>query len=122
VDSVTRTKGIRYYRPGIPSDFVKHTLALYLDHGVDVVTDFNAQGIAIELSVPYNAGEENMCGYRIRMHGNSLSVLATGRSRQSYEVRGKERQELLRLFEKINHARCKERVPRKGPHRHRICT
>lgn len=106
----------------IPTDLAEHSLCLYTDFGIDVVTRYDAKGHAVELNVPYAVEPGRMCSYKIKTYRTDVKVTLLGAKPYPCSLTGNEKQELLDLFCKIDKAKRRRREPVKGPHQVRICT
>ena len=86
----------------IPDDLVEHTVELYRNFGIDVVTRCDDRGNPLELNVPYDQGQGQMRGYRISRDGSDIKARLLARKSYPCSMTRKEKQELQRLFRKID--------------------
>ena len=84
-------------RPSLPHDLV--TLARhFVELGMDIVMERNAQAGVLDLSVPYRAAADpRIYAYRIHKEGTSVSVCPVGLDTQPCRLTSHQQRQLLDL-------------------------
>lgn len=106
----------------IPSDLAEHTLRLYAHFGLDVVGRRDGEGNSLEIEVPYDMGQGQMCSYKISRQPINVKMRGLGTRSRRCTVSKKERRQLLALFQEIDKIKIQSDMAQKGPHQLRICT
>lgn len=108
--------------PGTPSDLARRARKLYRDLGVNIVSGVDDNGSPIELTVPYDLGQGDVLGFRVRRRGPNIEVRRFGTRTRRCAVEHALHRELLAFFRELDGTTAGPAMPRRGSHQLRICT